>query len=271
MYLSYIDLIMLSRTCKRFFVLVNQVTRFKTINKNFQEVFDSPMENSFIEKFIIYIERFFNCHYPGYYNKLYCKWVLSYFKEQLNARFLFGDFFWCRRNTNNKYSCKFCIPVEICLKLDYSEFNTTGVYSLNSYGRWNEKFIKIFQNNEYYSKDLNSIYRQCPPKDVIYCYNQLLNYFAKISVRVYMNLGKKYFFLGKYKQKFFYERYMDQTRHLFSSIALNVSKAYIQKAVKYLEPVRHYDPSYLIISNIPYIQYLKRKQYAYADISDYII
>ena len=107
---------------------------------------------------------------------------------------------------------------------------------------------------------MNILHRHCPPKDVIYCYNQLLNYFGKIAVGVYMNLGKRYIFIGNFKQKFFYEKYIEQGRYLFSSIALlNVKKAYIKTAVRSLVPVAHYDPSYLI-SNIPYIQYLKKKK-----------
>ena len=63
------------------------------------------------------------------------------------------------------------------------KLNTTGIYSLNSYGRWNKNFIKIFQNLDYYSNDMNILHRHCPPKDVIYCYNQLLNYFrGKIHI-----------------------------------------------------------------------------------------
>ena len=105
---------------------------------------------------------------------------------------------------------------------------------------------------------MNILHRHCPPKDVI-CYNQLLNYFGKIAVRVYMNLRKRYIFIGKFKQKFFYEKYMEQSRCLFSSIVLNVKRAYIKTVVRSLVPVAHYDPSYFMISNIPYIQYLKKK------------
>ena len=218
------------------------------------------MDKSLLASFSFFMQQTFSQLYPSYANKLYLKWFLSYFKEQLNERFLFGHFCWCRRNTNDKYSCKFCIPVERCFKPDYGEINTTGIYSLNSYGRWNENFTNFFQNLHYYSNDMNILHRHCPPKDVIYCYNQLLNYFGKIAVGVYMNLGKRYIFIGNFKQKFFYEKYIEQSRYLFSSIVLNVKKAYIKTAVRSLVPVAHYDPSYLIISNIPYIQYPKKKK-----------
>ena len=104
------------------------------------------------------------------------------------------------------------------------------MHSLISYGCWDEQFIKIFQNCDYYSNDQNEWYRNCPPREFVYCYNLLLNYFAKIGVRIYMNVGKKYLFFSKFKEKFFYDRFLEHTRYLFSSIISNVRKAYIKTA-----------------------------------------
>ena len=196
---------------------------------------------------------------------------MSYFKEQLNERFLFGQFSGVEEVPTTNIPVSFAFLLKDVLNSIMVKLNTTGIYSFNSYGRWNENFIKIFQNLDYYSNDMNILHRHCPPKDVIYCYNQLVNYFGKIAVRVYMNLGERYIFIEKFKQKFFYEKYREQSRCLSSSIVLNVKKAYIKTAVRSLVPVAHYDPSYLIISNIPYIQYLKKRQYAYAGVSDYTL
>ena len=45
------------------------------------------------------------------------------------------------------------------------------------------------------------------------------------------------------------------SRKLFQSIIENVKKCYISNAVRYLQPIRDYDPFYLKITNSFYMRY----------------
>ena len=257
--MSYLNLIMLSRTCKRFFVLVIGIERFKKAEFHMKNVFNMKAEYSFFAHFRSEFKFLFCNHFSGYANFLHLKWFMSIFLEQLNERLLFAHVYWCRRNSNDEFSCQYCRPVRRCMTFDYTESNTVAVFSLKSYGRWDEDFIKFFENDNYYSPEINKMYKSCLPRDFIWCYNQLLNYFAKIAVRIFINIGKKHLFFSKFNQKFFYDCYLEQTRYLFSSVISNFRKTYIKEAVEKLVPFRDYDSTYLIICNNYYIQYKKQK------------
>ena len=174
--------------------------------------------------------------------------------------FCLGIFTGAKKNSNNMLVCKFCQPVKRCMIFDKSEADMRYKYELTSYGRWNEEFIQIFQNKDYFTNSLNLKYKSCPRREIIYSYNQLINYFAVIATRVYFNLGKHFLFFSRYKQKFLYDNYLEQSKYLFSSIVKNVRKAYARSAVRYLRPVTDYDPTYFIISNALYVLYLKEKE-----------
>ena len=225
---------MLSRTCKRFFALVNGIERFKKAESHLKNVFNIKAEYSFFAHFRSEFKILFHNHFSGYINSLHLKWFMSIVLEQLNERLLFAHVYWCRRNSNDEFSCQYCRPVRRCKIFDYTESNTVAVFSLISYGRWDEDFIKIFENDNYYSPEINKMYKSCQPRDFIWCYNQLLNYFVKITVRIFINIGKKHLFFSKFNQKFFYDSYLEQTRYLFSSVISNLRKTYIKGAVEKL-------------------------------------
>ena len=149
------------------------------------------------------------------------QWFLSIIYEHLNKRVLFAHVYFCRRNSNDPFSWKYCSPVPRCKIFDYSEHKTISKYSLSTYGRWDENFINIFENEDFYSPEINRSYKSCPPRDFKWCYNQLLNYFAKIAVRIFLNIGRNHLFFSRYNQKTFYDGYVENIRTLFKNIALH--------------------------------------------------
>ena len=183
------------------------------------------------------------------------QWFLSIIFEQLNERVLFAHVYFCRRNSNDPFSCEYCRPVPRCKIFDNSEHRTIVYYSLITYGRWDENFIRIFENEDFYSPELNRSYKRCPSRDFIWCYNQLLNYFAKIAVRIFLNIGKKHLFFSRFNQKFFYDGYVENIRTLFSNVVDNLRKTYLKEAAEKLVPIRDYEPMYLVICNIPYVKF----------------
>ena len=135
---------MFSRTCKRFFEVVNRIDRFKKAESHMLRVFNLLTELSVFAHFPSEFKIMFHNHFAGYANALHLKWFMKYLEEHLNKRLLFAHVYWCRRNSNEEFCCKYCIPVKRCKILDYTEANTLAVFSLISYGRWDEQFIKIF-------------------------------------------------------------------------------------------------------------------------------
>ena len=250
----------MSRTCKKFFTLVNKLSRFRIYEAHMKEVFIMKNDYLFFSDFRSSFKVFFLNHFGGYANYLHMKWFLSIIYEHLNERVLFAHVYFCRRNSNDPFSCEYCRPVPRCKIFDDDEWKTVAHYSLITYGRWDESFVHIFENEDFYTPDINRFYKSCPSRDFIWCYNQLLNYFAKISVRIFLNIGKNYLFFSRFKQKFFYDGYVENARGLFKGIVENLSKSYLKAAVKNLVPIRDYDPTYLIISNIPYVNYKQEKK-----------
>ena len=259
-HLSYINRIQFGRSCKRFFRLANDCTFLKRANKHFSNCFVLPIEDDFTREFCSAFEKHFKKHYTNLDNILYLKYFLSIIKEHLNGRFIFGHVYWCQRSTNLRKYCKFCCPVRRCWVLDRSEADTRYINQLYHYQRYDEHHENLFQNNDYFSKDLNLEFKKCEYFEYIYSYNQLLNFFGIVSVRIFLNIGKNYFFLGKMKQGHMYNYYMFWVSRIFNCVAKALSKQYCSTAIHHLRPVRGYDPSYLKISNSWYIDFLEKKK-----------
>ena len=250
----------MSRTCKKFLTMVNKLSRFRNYEAHMKQVFIMKTDHLFFADFRSRFKIFFLNHFSGYANYLHMKWFLSILYEQLNERVLFAHVYFCRRNSNDPFSCEYWRAVPQCKIFDNDEYKTIAHYSLITYGRWDENFVRIFQNEDFYSSDINRMYKACPSRDFIWCYNQLLNYFAKISVRIFLNIGKNHLLFSRFKQKFFYDGYVENSRNLFKSIVDNLSKSYLKAAVARLVPIRDYDPMYLVICNIPYVKYKQKKK-----------
>ena len=250
----------MSRTCKKFLTMVNKLSRFRNYEAHMKQVFIMKTDHLFFADFRSRFKNFFLNQFSGYANYVHMKWFLSILYEQLNERVLFAHIYFCRRNSNDPFSCEYCRAVPQCKIFDNDEYKTIAHYSLITYGRWDENFVRIFQNEDFYSSDINRMYEACPSRDFIWCYNQLLNYFAKISVRIFLNIGKNHLFFSRFKQKFFYDGYVENSRNLFKSIVDNLSKSYLKAAVARLVPIRDYDPMYLVTCNIPYVKYKQKKK-----------
>ena len=62
------------------------------------------------------------------------------------------------------------------------------------------------------------------------------------------------------KKGYLYDYLLSWSRRLFYSICQNISKQYAVDAVSFLKPLRDYDPAYLKITNVTYIDYLEEKR-----------
>ena len=140
-YFSYADSIQFGRTCKRFFA----------------EEFMKRCDRDFCSAF----DKFFRTHYNDYDNILHMRFSLSIIREHLNSRFIFGHLYWCKRSTNLTNFCEFCCQVRRCYAYDKSETETRYAYGLYHHQAYNQHHKSIFINDNFFSKDLNIIHKQC--------------------------------------------------------------------------------------------------------------
>ena len=143
------------------------------------------------------------------------KYFLSIIKEHLTSRFIFGHIYWCRRSTNLTNYCKFCCQIRRCFILDKSENDTKYCYWLYYNTNYNQHHERIFQDNDFFSKDLNKIYKKCEHFEYVYSHNQLINFFGIVSVRIFLNIKKNYFFVGRMKQGYMYNFFIFWSQKLF--------------------------------------------------------
>ena len=200
--LSYIDRIQLGRTCKKFHYLANDSDFMRRAKKHLSDIFVVPIERDFGREFCAAFANYFRQHYRDPENILYMKNFLTIVREHLTSRFLFGQLYWCQRNTNLKNQCKFCCLVRKCYILDKSEKETRYHYVLYHYQKYNEHHERIFEENDFFLKDLNRVFKKCQPFEYVYSYNQLVNLFGIVAVRVFSNIGKNYFFVGRFNYFF---------------------------------------------------------------------
>ena len=62
------------------------------------------------------------------------------------------------------------------------------------------------------------------------------------------------------KQGYMYNYYMFWAGRIFNCVVQTLSKQYCSSAIHHLQPIRDYDPSYLKISNVWYIDYLEKEK-----------
>ena len=257
-FLSFVNQILLGRTCKRLHSLIRSSDFIKRAEEHLADVFVIPVERLFSDTFVSEFRRYFLNQYRDLHNVLYLKYFLSLCKDQLTSRLIFEHLYWCRRSSY-KYSCKYCCPVKRCLILDENEDHMRYRYLLFHYSRWDEKIIKIFKDEAFFSDDFNLKYKSCYPIEIIYSYNQLMNFFGVIGVRIYFNIGKKHIFIRQFRQKHLYNCFLQFSRKLFSAIIESVKKHYVSNVVRLLRPVRDYDPTHLKITNTFYMRNIGKK------------
>ena len=128
----------------------------------------------------------------------------------------------------------------------------------------------------WYMRTYNDFYRQ---KEKVFCSNsslhenneynekceyfenannsvQLINIFGVISCRIFLNLGKKYFFVGKMNDKNIYSYYSKWTKKLFDFTCNNINFESVKYAILNFKPLVDYDLCYFKIVNKKYIDHL---------------
>ena len=82
--------------------------------------------------------------------------------------------------------------------------------------------------------------------------------FGIVAVRIFLNIAKFKFFIGRMDNHDFYRYYAKWTQKRFDFCCTNVNLRYADSAISYLKPVEDYDPSHFKVCNLRYIYYLEK-------------
>ena len=92
---------------------------------------------------------------------------------------------------------------------------------------------------------MRNVNKKCNYFENVYTPTQLINLFGVVACRLYLNLGKKYFFVGKLKDNSFQYAYCSkQTKKLFDFVCQNINYRYADYAVHNYKPFVDYDSYY---------------------------
>ena len=103
--------------------------------------------------------------------------------------------------------------------------------------------------------------KKCNYFENVYTPTQLIIFFGIVASRIYLNLGKKHFFVGKLKENSYqYAYYSQQTKKLFDFVCNNINYRYADYAVHNYKPFVDYNSYYFKIVNEEYIKYITDKK-----------
>ena len=174
-------------------------------------------------------------------------------KKHLSLRFVYGHLFWCQRKGAINSQYKICTPV---FKWD-SDIKDNLVFTKNYIDFWKDHKEYIFTEKTYFQENKKNT---CEYFENVYIPIQFINMFGVISCGIFLNLGKRYFFVGRMNDDEIYRYYAKWTKELFKFTCESINVNHLSKAILCLRPVHDYDSSYFKIVNLKHIDYIESKE-----------
>ena len=213
----------------------------QSIKDTFFTSFDDFLED-FLHKFTL--KFYYIHHYKA--DRLYLANFKFQLKQYLNARFVYGHFFWCQRRNILDSQCRICTLVFKWDNDDYAVYQ----YSNNFMDFWDTHLEKVFCENTYLYESEIVNRKECVYFENFYTPTQLTNMFGVISCRIFLNLGKRCFFVGRMSNPEIYRYYAKHTKKLFYFVCNNVKTTFANRALFEFKPFLDYDPIYLKLVNL---------------------
>ena len=178
-------------------------------------------------------------------------------RQLLTPKLIFAHLFWCQRKISFINECELCCEV----KRFRDEIPVIYLHSKHYTDFWDTYTEKVFSEPVYIGPEIIEKYRDCVYFENVYTKHQLINLFGIIAIRLFFNIGKRYIFMTKFKEKErFYNVFVGDSRSIFTVVCDNISIAFVKESLKNLKPHIDYDPTYLKITNWHYIKYLEEKK-----------
>ena len=144
-------------------------------------------------------------------------------KLHLSRRFIFGHFFWCQRKGILNSQCDKCVKT-----FQWHSESKDYLWYSRDYSDYFRHNKSVFSEDAYtYLNDMLNVNKKCNYFENVYTPTQIINLFGVVACRLYLNLGKKYFFVGKLKDNSYqYAYYSKQTKKLFDFVCHNINYRY---------------------------------------------
>ena len=188
-YLSLIDRTLLSWTCNKLFYAVNKSAHQASINSLLRDkVICNQNWDTFMQDCLNKIEDKYNLIYKSKCDRLYFAYVKQLVSYHLTLRFVYCHLFYYHRKNIFEASCKLCIQVvrwEVDKKVGfkYERYFVSG---------WSDNKNDIFCSPKFFSYDLNKKFDGCSYCEALNNPNELVEMFGTISVRIMLNIIKRY-------------------------------------------------------------------------------
>ena len=199
------------------------------------------------------IHKFTLMYYHKYHYKcdrLYLANFIYQIKEHLSCRFIYACLFWRQRKSVFN-SCRLCAQV-----FEWEGDSKDYLWYTRDYNDLYRHKEKLFFSNPYLQASNRKENEKCEYFENAYNPVQLVNIFGVISCRIFLNLGKRYFFVGRMNDKKVYRYYFRWTKKLFDFTCNNINIEYAKCAILNFKATVDYDPCYFKIVNKRYIDYL---------------
>ena len=257
-YLSLVDRTLLSWTCKKLFYAVNKSTHQASINSLLRDkVICNQNWNTFMQDCLNKIEDKYYLIYKSKCDKryfAYVKQLLSYHLRLVYCLFVYCHLFYCRRKNIFEASCQLCIQVvrwEVDKKagFKYERYFVSG---------WSDHKNDIFCTPKFFSYDLNKKCGGCSYFEALNNPNELVEMFGTISVRIMLNIIKRYLICNEEHAKLVFDAYLSEISHqIFNFVCQNINMSFAWSTFDIYRPYFYYNASSLKIVNLKYLQYLK--------------
>ena len=163
--------------------------------------------------------------------------------------------FWCHRKATLHFECKIC-----CKVFKWSgDTNNQLIFSKCYTDFWDTHSEQVFVQHTYLEENLNVNVR-CMYFGNAYTSAQLVKFFGVIACSVFLNVGKRVLFVGKFiNNKVVYRFFAKFTNKLFKTVYEKVRSDYANVAIYSLQPYVDYDCKYFKVVNLHYTDYIEKK------------
>ena len=248
--LSLVSKLNLSHFCRRFYELINDDSRTIRFKQHVKKIYKSKLNLKFL------IEGFCNNVQTKHYrcvvekaDKVYLGFFFDILKLELTPEKILAHLLWCQRNYSFEDNCDYCSRVVRF----YNETPASYISSTYYNALWNKETEKVFYDELHFQNNKEKHLCFSEHFENIYSFPQLINLLGVIAIRIFFNIGKKYLFTVRFKQKeVLYNFFVSESKIIFPKLCDNINVRYLQEQINLFEPFIDYDASFLKIANAYY-------------------
>ena len=247
-HLSLVDRTLLSWTYKKLFYAFNKSAHQVSINSLLRDkVICNQNWNTFMQDCLNKIEDKYHLIYKSKCDRLYFAYVKQLLSYHLRLRLAYCHlFYWCRKNIFEA-SCKLWIQVvrwEVDKKagFKYERYFVSG---------WSNHKNDIFCSPKFFFYDPNKKFDGCSYFEALKNPDELVEMFGTISVRIMLNIIKRYLICNEEHAKLVFYAYLAEiSNQILNFVCQNINMSFAWSTFDIYRPYFDYNASSLKIVNL---------------------